>query len=56
MKAKDMRTDKIRAIKKIKKSAINKESNDIDKEYEILTKLVSIRAIHLHSFCDLESS
>jgi hypothetical protein len=37
-----MRTNKIRAIKKIKKSAIQKEKGiDKDKEYEILTKLVS---------------
>jgi len=42
-KAVDLRTNKIRAIKKIKKSAIQKEKGmDKDKEYEILTKLVSI--------------
>ena len=41
-KAIDMRTNKVRAIKKIKKSAIQKEKGiDKDKEYEILTKLVS---------------
>lgn len=42
-KAIDLRTNKIRAIKKIKKSALQKEKNgtDKDKEYEILTKLVS---------------
>ena len=38
----DMRTNKIRAIKKIKKSVLQKEKGiDKDKEYEILTKLVS---------------
>lgn len=41
-KAIDTRTNKVRAIKKIKKSALQKEKGvDKDKEYEILTKLVS---------------
>ena len=36
----DTRTNQIRAIKKIKKSAIQKEKGIVkDKEYEILTKL-----------------
>jgi serine/threonine protein kinase len=40
-KAIDLRTNKVRAIKKIKKSALQKEKGiDKDKEYEILTKLV----------------
>ena len=39
-KAIDLRTNKIRAIKKIKKSALQKEKGiDRDKEMEILTKL-----------------
>lgn len=39
-KAIDLRTNKVRAIKKIKKSALQKEKGvDKDKEYEILTKL-----------------
>ena len=39
-KAKDLRTGQIRAIKKIKKSVLNKDEEVIDKEYEILSKLV----------------
>ena len=40
-KAIDLRTNKIRAIKKIKKSALQKEKGiDKDMEYDILTKLV----------------
>jgi serine/threonine protein kinase len=47
-KAVDLRTNKIRAIKKIKKSAIQKEKGmDKDKEYEILTKLVSIKLFYI---------
>ena len=42
-KAKDLRTNKYRAIKKIKKSAVQKEGSGAakDKEYEILLKLVT---------------
>lgn len=39
-----MRTNKIRAIKKIKKSIVQKQAGGIDKdkEYEILLRLVSV--------------
>ncbi len=39
----DIRTNKIRAVKKIKKSIVQKQAGGIDKdkEYEILLKLVN---------------
>lgn len=46
-----MRTNKIRAIKKIKKSVLQKEKGiDKDKEYEILTKLKHPNIVRLHEY------
>ena len=48
-KAKDVRTGKYRAIKKIKKSAVQKAGGglDKDKEYEILLKLNHLNIVKL---------